>query len=56
MMAEQGRLAKLSLEQRVSRMEWLLRLLGALSGLSLVGISWFCLLAWRPQLETLQFC
>ena len=41
MVAEQGRLAKLSLEHRVSRMEWLLRLLGALSGLSLVGILGF---------------
>ena len=41
MMAEQGRLAKLSLEERASRMEWLLRLLGALSGLSLVGILGF---------------
>lgn len=41
MVTEQGRLARLSLEQRVSNMELLLKVLGGLSGLSLVGILAF---------------
>ena len=41
MVTEQGTLARLSLGQRVSNMEWLLKLFGGLSGLSLVGILAF---------------
>lgn len=41
MATEQGTFAKLSLEQRVSNMELLLKVLSGLSGLSLVGILAF---------------
>ena len=50
MVTEQGRLEELSLEQRVSKMEWLSRLFGALSGLSLVGILAFAF--WLGSLST----